>query len=158
MSKLSPFYKNALSRPQSFPKNVNVNTKLPGRSAVGKSASHRCSLLLRIVFNRLVCGRLSVDQTTFAWAIGFHLECQIACSRRLSELRFDPNRPIELEISWHAPIASAPSIGYDWVPAACRRWNEDVFSPFRDSSRFHRQSPDCCAHRTLNVPNSVLDS
>src|SRR5436190_18740695 len=51
-------------------------------------------------------------------------------------LRFDPNRPIELEISWHAPIASAPSISYDWGPAACRRWNEDVFSPFETQAAF----------------------
>ena len=33
----------------------------------------------------------------------------------------------ELETFWYVLIASAPSIGYDWGPAACRRWNEDVF-------------------------------
>src|SRR6266480_561219 len=75
-----------------------------------------------------------------------------------NDTRFlNPSMRYELETSWHVLIASASSIGYDWGPAACRRWNEDVFSPFRDSSRFRRQSPDCCAHRTLNVPNSVLE-
>src|SRR5204863_6660166 len=75
-----------------------------------------------------------------------------------NDTRFlNPSMRYELETSWHVLIASASSIGYDWGPAACRRWNEDVFSPFRDSSRFRRQSPDCCAHRTLNVPISVLE-
>src|SRR5262245_24924212 len=75
-----------------------------------------------------------------------------------NDTRFlNPSMRYELETSWHVLIASASSIGYDWGPAACRRWNEDVFSPFRDSSRFRRQSPDCSAHRTLNVPNSVLE-
>src|SRR5215472_18862140 len=64
----------------------------------------------------------------------------------------------ELETSWHVLIASAPSIGYGWGPAACRRWNEDVFSPFQDSNQLHRQSPDYCARRIPNAPNSVLDS
>src|SRR6266550_1947896 len=75
-----------------------------------------------------------------------------------NDTRFlNPSMRYELETSWHVLIASASSIGYDWGPAACRRWNEDVFSPFRDSSGFRRQSPDCSAHRTLNVPNSVLE-
>src|SRR5437868_9772335 len=83
---------------------------------------------------------------------------QIKPNLRLIGTRFlNPSMRYELETSWHVLIASASSIGYDWGPAACRRWNEDVFSPFRDSSGFRRQSPDCCAHRTLNVPNSVLE-
>src|SRR4029453_2991924 len=55
-------------------------------------------------------------------------------------------------------IASAPSIGCDWTLPVCRRWNEDVFSPFQDSNQLHRQSPDYCARRIPNAPNSVLDS
>ena len=75
----------------------------------------------------------------------------------LGDVRTDASYAMELETSLHVLIASASSIGYDWGPAACRRWNEDVFSPFRDSSRFRRQSPDCCVHRTPNVPNSALE-
>src|SRR4030095_7756518 len=60
--------------------------------------------------------------------------------------------------SWHVLIASAPSIGCDWTLPVCRRWNEDVFSPFQDSNQLHRQSPDYCARRIPNAPNSVLDS
>src|SRR6266480_1492101 len=63
----------------------------------------------------------------------------------------------EFETSGHVVIALAPLIGCDWALPACRRWSGDVLLPFRDSSRFRRQSPDCCAHRTLNVPNSVLE-
>jgi hypothetical protein len=37
----------------------------------------------------------------------------------------------ELETSWHVVIALAPLIGCDWALPACRRWNEDVFLPFR---------------------------
>lgn len=63
----------------------------------------------------------------------------------------------ELETSWQLVIALAPSIGCDWGLPVCRRWNEDAFSRFRGSSRFHLQSPDYCAHRTPNAPSSVLD-